>query len=58
MGTSDELASIFAKITDTQTMNTFFKEIFTTAELKDFILRWELMKMLKQAKNVISEETE
>ncbi len=42
------LARAFCRIQDPQDMLAFFKEIFTPAERKDFSLRWELMKMLKQ----------
>jgi len=44
----EELIRAFAAITDEKTMRNFFHEIFTPAEIHDFSLRWQLMKMLKQ----------
>lgn len=43
-----EMAVVFSKINDPDTMIRFFEEIFTQAERKDISLRWELMKRLKQ----------
>ena len=44
----DELAGVFAGIDNTRTMKKFFGEIFTEPEMKDFALRWYLMKLLKK----------
>lgn len=44
----DEIAKVFCRIDDVQIMKQFFDEIFTPAERRDFALRWELMKMLRQ----------
>lgn len=43
-----ELAEIFAKINDPETMELFFSEIFTPKERKDISLRWDLLKMVKE----------
>ena len=43
-----EMAKVFSKIHDADTMHRFFEEIFTPAERKDISLRWELMKRLKK----------
>jgi len=44
----DELARVFAGGDDREEMKDFFEEIFTPSEVRDFALRWELMKMLRQ----------
>lgn len=44
----EELIRAFVSITDEESMRKFFREIFTPAEIHDFSLRWQLMKMLKQ----------
>jgi TrpR family transcriptional regulator, trp operon repressor len=41
-----DLAEVFCGISDTSSMELFFKEIFTPAEIDDFVLRWRLMEML------------
>ena len=46
MAGEDEISRVFADIHDPSEMRRFFEEIFTPAERKDFVLRWELMKML------------
>ena len=43
-----ELEKIFAEITDYHEMITFFEEIFTPKELRDLILRWQLLKELHE----------
>ena len=43
----DELIEIFCGIDNTATMKRFFTEIFTPAEIDDFVLRWRLMTMLQ-----------
>lgn len=43
-----ELTEVFCKIREVETMKTFFEEIFTPSEIKDFTLRWKLMAMLKK----------
>ncbi len=43
---SDQLVRIFCRIDDPDTMKRFFGEIFTPAEIDDFVLRWRLMRML------------
>lgn len=47
MDRKNELVEVFTEINDYKTMEKFFKEIFTPAEIRDFILRWELMRLLK-----------
>jgi TrpR family trp operon transcriptional repressor len=42
-----EFIDVFSKITDGKTMEKFFSEIFSPAEVQTFSLRWKLMKMLK-----------
>ena len=44
----NELARVFAGISNTKTMRKFFSEIFTEAERKDFVLRWHLMELLNK----------
>ncbi len=46
MSTRLELAEAFCRIKDPPTMSKFFSEIFTPAEIDDFVLRWRLMIML------------
>ncbi|HCL57991.1 MAG TPA: transcriptional regulator [Spirochaetia bacterium] len=46
----EELIGVFTEINDKESMKQFFYEIFTPAELKDFSLRWELLKKLYQKK--------
>lgn len=41
-----ELERVFAEITDFDEMVSFFEEIFTTKELRDLGLRWQLLKDL------------
>jgi len=45
------LAEAFYRIKNLEAMRRFFEEIFTPAERKDLILRWELMKMLAEGKS-------
>ncbi len=42
----EDLMKIFAKTTDEKQMRKLFEEVFTPSELKDFALRWNLMKDL------------
>ncbi|MFA6775436.1 MAG: Trp family transcriptional regulator [Sphaerochaetaceae bacterium] len=44
----DDLIRLFAKTTNENEMYKLFDELFTTAEQKDFALRWNLMKELYQ----------
>lgn len=46
MHSEKELTEIFCKIDSPPVMKKFFREIFTPAEIDDFVLRWRLMKML------------
>lgn len=41
-----DLIKVFAKTTDEKQMQKLFTEVFTPSELKDFALRWNLMKDL------------
>ena len=43
-----ELSEILSGINDPAEINKFFDEILTDKEKKDIVLRWELMKMLKE----------
>ena len=45
-GSPNDLAKAFCRIERTATMKKFFSEIFTPAEIDDFVLRWRLMEML------------
>jgi len=42
-----EISEILAKINNPAEINKFFDEILTDKEKKDILLRWELMKRLK-----------
>ena len=42
------LIDVFCKISDPDTMERFFEEIFTDSERRDLSLRWELMRRLRQ----------
>ncbi|MBN1163746.1 MAG: transcriptional regulator [Candidatus Krumholzibacteriota bacterium] len=46
MNSAKELTEIFCEINNPSVMRKFFREIFTPAEIDDFVLRWRLMKML------------
>lgn len=46
MSSSKELAEAFCRIKKSSEMRKFFSEIFTPAEIDDFVLRWRLMNML------------
>ncbi len=48
MESKRDLAEAFCRITDPALMIQFFSEIFTPAEIDDFVLRWRLMEMLHQ----------
>ncbi|MFO7914920.1 MAG: Trp family transcriptional regulator [Candidatus Krumholzibacteriales bacterium] len=41
-----DLAEAFCRIDKPPAMSKFFTEIFTPAEIDDFVLRWRLMEML------------
>ena len=43
MERNDELAGIFARITDVKTMRDFMEEILTEAERKKLDLRWSVL---------------
>jgi TrpR family trp operon transcriptional repressor len=43
-----DLAEAFCSIKDPALMQEFFSEIFTPAEVDDFVLRWRLMELLNQ----------
>ena len=43
----DRFAGAFCSIDDPADMRSFFREIFTPAELDDFVLRWRLLEMLE-----------
>lgn len=42
----NELAEAFCSIDRPADMKKFFSEVFTPAEIDDFVLRWRLMRML------------
>ncbi len=44
----DELSKIISGIKEPESLKLFFKEILTEKERNDIILRWELMKRLKE----------
>mgnify|MGYP001828833536 CR=1 FL=1 len=46
MRSSKELVEVFCRIDEPSVMKKFFSEIFTPAEIDDFVLRWRLMRML------------
>ncbi len=48
MSETNSLFKAFCEITDPKEMETFFTEIFTSAERHDFHLRWKLMQYLKE----------
>ncbi|GBC60329.1 transcriptional regulator [Desulfonema ishimotonii] len=50
MNTRRELVDIFSEITDPDEMDDFFQEIFTEKELRDLVLRWQLLKELHEGK--------
>ena len=43
-----DFLSVITEITDPGKMETFCREIFTPKELKDFALRWQLLKELHE----------
>jgi len=47
MESAKELVEVLCGITEPDTMRMFFSEIFTPAEIDDFVLRWQLMEMLQ-----------
>ena len=46
MSSVKELVEVFCRIDKPSTMRKFFSEIFTPAEIDDFVLRWRPMRML------------
>ena len=50
MNSQRELINIFTDITDYEFMEEFVHEIFTSKELMDFTLRWQLLKELYKGK--------
>ena len=46
MDSLDRLAAVFCEIDDIASMKRFLAEIFTPAEIDDFVLRWRLMELL------------
>lgn len=50
MNNIDELAAVFASVEKADDMEKLMSELFTENELSALILRWELMKMLKEGK--------
>lgn len=46
MRSSKRLVEAFCRIDEPSVMKKFFSEIFTPAEIDDFVLRWRLMRML------------
>lgn len=58
MKEDEELADVFCRIHERKQMHAFFEEIFTPAERKDLLLRWKLMKMLRNGmtqRKIVSE---
>ncbi len=47
MNSAEKLIGIFCRIREPEIMRRFFFEIFTPAEIDDFVLRWRLMEMLR-----------
>jgi len=47
MESAKKLVEVFCRITEPAIMRKFFSEIFTPAEIDDFVLRWRLMEMLQ-----------
>ncbi len=47
MKSAKELVEVFCRITEPKIMKSFISEIFTPAEIDDFVLRWRLMEMLQ-----------
>ena len=43
-----ELEKVFARISDHEEMISFFEEIFTPKEINDIVLRWQLLKELRE----------
>lgn len=50
MSNLQELAKVFASVESAENMEQLMGELFTENELSALILRWELMKMLKEGK--------
>ena len=48
MQTKNELIKVFTDINNPKDMEKLFSEILTEKERKDIILRWRLLKMLKE----------
>lgn len=45
-GISDELIKVFSGIRTEEEMASFFREIFTPAEIRDLAMRWQLLREL------------
>ena len=43
---AEKLVEVLCRITEPEIMRRFFSEIFTPAEIDDYVLRWQLMEML------------
>ena len=50
MATREELIKVFAAIEDESEMAAFFEEIFTSKEIDDLTLRWQLLRDLHEGK--------
>jgi len=46
MKSAKKLVEVLCRITEPAIMRRFFSEIFTPAEIDDFVLQWRLMEML------------
>jgi len=46
-----KLSKVFCWIREPEMMRRFFYEIFTPAEIDDFVLRWHLMEMLQNGES-------
>ena len=46
MSAQEELIKVFASIDDNADMSSFFREIFTSKEMNDLSMRWQLLKEL------------
>ncbi len=47
MESAKKLVEVLCRITEPKIMKRFISEIFTPAEIDDFVLRWRLMEMLQ-----------
>jgi len=51
MQSAEKLIEAFCRIKEPEIMRRFFCEIFTPAEIDDFVLRWRLMEMLQNGES-------